>query len=349
MEAKSFVKRIIVGICMMVMLTIICIPSTVHAATELMSEKGNLGSNEQKEFYFQVPVESTVSIVFDDSTYGKCLLKIKNSVGNVVFEDSDYIPYDEKTFSTVLPAGNYTLVIQEIYKYRFRYSFSMNAVPTMSVPTETLTLNKKNISLAVGEKYSLTEKYTPAYATDTIAWKSSNKKVATVDSMGNVQAKGLGKATITVQMGSKKANCTVTVNSTYVEIVKGKSAKLKTLAKNIKGYKKAKWKVGSTSVASVKSGKIRGNSHGQTKIKAKISGKTYTITAYVYDHDVLVKNAKRKLKSLLKNPKSLIINKIYGKGNFVVIDYSAMNGFGGYNRSDFTAWYEKGKFCYYVF
>ncbi|MGD9560082.1 MAG: Ig domain-containing protein, partial [Oscillospiraceae bacterium] len=46
-----------------------------------------------------------------------------------------------------------------------------------------------------------------------LSWKSSNKKVATVDKNGRVTAKKKGKATITVtaKKGKKKATCVITV------------------------------------------------------------------------------------------------------------------------------------------
>lgn len=47
----------------------------------------------------------------------------------------------------------------------------------------------------------------------TITWKSSNKKIATVDSLGNVTGKKAGKATVTASDGVHSAKFTVTVKS----------------------------------------------------------------------------------------------------------------------------------------
>lgn len=71
----------------------------------------------------------------------------------------------------------------------------------------------------------------------------------------------------------------------------------------------------------------------------------------------LAKDGYALLYSMLKNPSSLQINGIYGgQGNMfygnkyrdvVMIDYSAMNGFGGYSRSYFMVWYaDDGVLCY---
>lgn len=63
---------------------------------------------------------------------------------------------------------------------------------------------------------------------------------------------------------------------------------------------------------------------------------------------VLAEKAKNKLRSVLKNPESLQIHAVYGgtrteydgtpDGMAVLIDYSAMNGFDGYNRAYFRVW-----------
>ena len=42
-------------------------------------------------------------------------------------------------------------------------------------------------------------------------WKSSNKKVVTVDSVGNLYAKGEGKAMVTAMIYGKEYRCEVTV------------------------------------------------------------------------------------------------------------------------------------------
>lgn len=327
----------------------------MHAATQLLSSKiGVLSEGEEESFEFEVPVKSKVTIAFvglnddDEGTYGDYLLKIKDSSNNIVFQKEDSISFDDTNVSTTLSKGTYTLILQENNDWEFDYNFSIKATPADKVPTKTLKLSKSSISLSKGKTYNLKAKYTPLYSTDKIKWSSSNKKIATVDEAGKVTAKGLGETTITAKMGTKSAKCTVNVTSTYIEIDKGKSKSLSSMLKNIKGYKKATWKSSNKSVATVsESGKVKALKHGKTKISAKISGKTYSITVYVYDHDVLVSQARSKLKSILKNPNSLIINDTYGTGNYVRFDYSAMNGFGGYNRGNFSAWYEKGVLKYF--
>lgn len=58
----------------------------------------------------------------------------------------------------------------------------------------------------------MTPKLKPAKATETVKWKSSNKKVAVVDAYGFVTGKKKGKATITATTKSgRKVKCRITV------------------------------------------------------------------------------------------------------------------------------------------
>ena len=68
----------------------------------------------------------------------------------------------------------------------------------------------------VGANETLTATITPATATDkTVAWKSSDITIATVDTAGKVSAVKEGKAdiTVTTKDGSKTAKCIVTVTA----------------------------------------------------------------------------------------------------------------------------------------
>ena len=82
---------------------------------------------------------------------------------------------------------------------------------TVSVNTESITLDKTTLSLSVGETAQLTATVKPDDATDkTVTWSSSDESVAKVDN-GKVAALKSGKATITAKCGDKTAYCVVTV------------------------------------------------------------------------------------------------------------------------------------------
>lgn len=79
---------------------------------------------------------------------------------------------------------------------------------------KSVKLNKKKLTLKVGKTYKLKATVNPKNAENkAVTFKSSNKKVATVDKKGKVKAKAKGKCTITVTTkdGKKTAKCKITV------------------------------------------------------------------------------------------------------------------------------------------
>ena len=88
--------------------------------------------------------------------------------------------------------------------------------PKPVVKVKSIKLNKKKLTLWVKETYTLQATLKPANATNQkIKWRSSNKKVAKVDSTGKVTARKKGKAKITAMShsGKKVATCVVTVKA----------------------------------------------------------------------------------------------------------------------------------------
>lgn len=65
--------------------------------------------------------------------------------------------------------------------------------------------------LKKGKSFAIKAKLTPSGAEGKIAYQSSNKSVATVDSKGKVKAKKAGTAVITVSVGNIKRTCKITV------------------------------------------------------------------------------------------------------------------------------------------
>ena len=75
-------------------------------------------------------------------------------------------------------------------------------------------INKTKATIKVGKKVKLKIKNT----NQTVKWKSSNKKVATVSKKGVVKGKAAGKVTITATVGGKKYKCKVKVKSPKLSI-----------------------------------------------------------------------------------------------------------------------------------
>lgn len=92
------------------------------------------------------------------------------------------------------------------------------------------------------------------YGSDTIKWKSSNKKIASVDRDGSVKAKKKGKVTITARARNKEYKCKVTVQQPVlsdkkITIEEGSTYTLKVNGTN----KKVQWSASGDST-SVKKG-----------------------------------------------------------------------------------------------
>lgn len=88
-------------------------------------------------------------------------------------------------------------------------------IKVTNLKAKSVTMSKKSMSMFVTKKAALkaTVKGSAGFYNQGVTWKTSNKRVATVDSKGNVVAKGVGSATITAteRGGSKKATCAVKV------------------------------------------------------------------------------------------------------------------------------------------
>lgn len=93
---------------------------------------------------------------------------------------------------------------------------------TESTEKNTAKISVTKKSMYVGTSYKLKVSGT----TEHIMWKSSNKKVATVDKNGLVTAKAKGKATITATIGAGSNNikltCVITVKNRLSTNLKGK-------------------------------------------------------------------------------------------------------------------------------
>lgn len=80
-----------------------------------------------------------------------------------------------------------------------------------SVPATKVDLSNAELELARGATSTLVLNITPANFTNAVTWKSSDESIVTIDDTGKITAKGLGTATIKVDVGSVSATCKVTV------------------------------------------------------------------------------------------------------------------------------------------
>ena len=84
-------------------------------------------------------------------------------------------------------------------------------VQKKAVTTTSIRNVKKNVTLQAGKSTVLHPMINPVTSTQKVTYKSSNKKVAVVNSKGKITAKKKGKAVITVKSGKKTVKCKVTV------------------------------------------------------------------------------------------------------------------------------------------
>ena len=90
-------------------------------------------------------------------------------------------------------------------------SCSAECIITVPVETESISLDKTELSIAIGETATLTATITPADASDqTIIWTSSNEEIVKVND-GTVKGIQAGTATVTATNSGLSASCTITV------------------------------------------------------------------------------------------------------------------------------------------
>lgn len=160
-------------------------------------------------------------------------------------------------------------------------------------PVKKVSFSIKKKTMAVKQKATIKAKVDDGARTDVkITYKSSNTKVATVNSSGQVNAKKAGTAYITAMAGGKSAKIKITVKKApskikfkknSVTIARKKSTTLKyTLTKNTYTYKLT-WKSSNKKIATVNSkGKVTGKKKGTCKITVKThNGKKATIKVKV--------------------------------------------------------------------
>ena len=93
-----------------------------------------------------------------------------------------------------------------------------------AVKATNVVLDKTELTLNRGMKYSLTMTVTPATFTDEVSWKSTNVNVAAIAEDGTVTAKEAGQATIKVTVGDVSATCKVNVVQPVTSIYLNKTS-----------------------------------------------------------------------------------------------------------------------------
>ncbi len=164
---------------------------------------------------------------------------------------------------------------------------------TVTVPIESITLNKTELSLTKGQSETLIATIIPNDATENnVKWETLSSLVATVDSNGKVTAMGGGKTTITAKAGGKVASCIVTVtapvesitlNYTNISLNEGESLTLEaTVMPKDATVKTVTWSSSDSGIATVdQSGRILAIKQGSATILAQAGDKQATCSVTV--------------------------------------------------------------------
>lgn len=204
----------------------------------------------------------------DDAT----LEKIKRSAAIMLNLDCSSSMNGEKFTSLQTAVNNFVNILYD------------NSVDPSEVTS--VSLNKTELSLPVGETTTLTATVHPATAKlKTVTWESMNPSVATIDNNGNVTAVSPGSTSIIVKTvdGDFTASCqvnvfipvnSVTLNYTSIELFSGETMTIEaTILPETADFKDVIWQSSNENVATV-------NSDGVVTAK---EGGTATITATTID------------------------------------------------------------------
>lgn len=156
------------------------------------------------------------------------------------------------------------------------------------VTTEGLLLAQSELSLVIGEPYTLKIEVYPEEGSEEAVWTSTNEEVVTVDENGVLTPLQVGDAKIVVKVGEKEAACDVHV---YEKIVPATGISFdlerlevkvgETLTVNVKiepedaTERNVEWSVQNAGIASVVDGMVTGVMPGETVLTARLNDDIY--------------------------------------------------------------------------
>ena len=185
-----------------------------------------------------------------------------------------------KTIATVSTSGKVTAIKKGTATITAKVE---NKKYNCKVTVQTPTISKSSLSLFLGKTATIKMKGT----NQKVAWKTSNKNIATVTSKGKITAKKAGTVSITATVLGKKYTCKVTVkapkiSSTSISITVGNTHTLKMTGAS----GKITWSSSNKKIATVSStGVVKGIKAGTATITAKVGGKKYTCKVTVKEKE----------------------------------------------------------------
>lgn len=158
------------------------------------------------------------------------------------------------------------------------FSFPIQTISARSSYFSFIILSRYNATVDIGDEFHIIAFPSTGKLP---TWKSSNSKVASVNTYGKVTAKKSGTAIITAKIKNAEASCRVTVNKTKISISKTSASiergKTLVLSATTSNNSKVTWKGNKKSVASIdQNGTVIGIKPGETTITASADGSIAT-------------------------------------------------------------------------
>ena len=111
--------------------------------------------------------------------------------------------------------SGYKLADGDNVEFYYVHSYQDAAAEPITTPVQTITLDKKEVSLSVGQKRKLTADVKPTFAANTaVSWTSSDSNIVEISDKGIITAKAVGTAVVTVKAADGNgatAQCNITV------------------------------------------------------------------------------------------------------------------------------------------
>ncbi len=189
-------------------------------------------------------------------------------------------------------------------------------VSTKKIDVSAVQLNKSELSLIIGEEFTLTATIVPEDATvRTVEWSTSDADVATVED-GKVVAIKEGTATIKAEADGKTAECAVTVNYIHVQSItldkpsatlyEGEEFTLNaTITPEDATYSDITWTSNNPETAKVEGGKVVAIKKGTATIKAEADGKSALCQVEVLSSIAEISLSKSQLSMIIGDTETL--------------------------------------------
>lgn len=215
--------------------------------------------------------------------------------------DSTVVAVDENGNITALKAGTATITATSANNISDSCVITVTDSSSPVIPVESISLDRHEVDLTVGDSDTLVAAVTPDNATEDVLWASSDESVVTVDQDGNITAVGAGEAiivagtengvydicfvTVSAQTGGDNVPAdSITFDQDEVELTVGESEKLEiTISPDNATDKTVAWSSSDESVVTVdENGKITAIKAGTATITVTTSnGLTATCTITV--------------------------------------------------------------------